>query len=261
MKNKYLLLKTTFKINNFNTILEKDLIYMMRNAALIKDGKKEQFEQEFLSLLQSKNWNWFIKDIDDCTILLYSIYTNSNVILNYLIDNDFYSIREHNLVVQNAINSANRMINFDMLDKIFSYSELNTKYKDNAILDLFLYAFQCSDTVYNKRVNKAFSLLDEIDNKKNLFVEVLESLLKNNRINDSTRIINWLEEYPLFINDKIEITNQIYNKISNYEDKSSLLFFNDEKSSSIKFLLDKWKSYYSLNIKLSEKSLNKTHKI
>ena len=250
MKKNYPLLKKIFKYKDFSIIEEKDLIYIMRNAPLVKKEEKERFEKELFSLLTSRVWDWKKTDIDDCTILLYSIYTQNYQILDYLIDNKHYDITSFDLIINKAIHASHRTVGFDMLDKIFSYPQIHKDYLESTILDLLIASLNYSESMFINKSTKALDLLSKIDDKEKLFTLTLYSILQT-KIDDTNRISLVIENYPLEVSIKRQAIESIGIKDS---PKTSYFFVNPFKlfpSQEIYKknldIMNKWKGYYDLS--------------
>lgn len=255
MSKQYPFLKKFFKIDDFDNLEEKNLIYMMRNALLVKIDKKDKFNKELLLLIKSKNWDWSKKDIDGCTVLLYAIYTQSETILDYLIESNTYDISKFDMSINEAILSANRSANFEMLDKILSYPQLNNEYKSSIVLDLLVLPLYYSDKMFLNKNAKAMDLVSIIKDKERLFTWMTHKILEAD-ISDTNRVFFIIDNYPLPIVTKKMIIENI-----DIKDMPQSLFFKKLNLNELKRrdsytknkeMMGKWVNYQNLSQKITE---------
>jgi hypothetical protein len=238
---------------DFSDLNEKDIIYFCRDSLTPyrnhSQKVQQEFENEILSIIQSKEWDWSIKDIDKNTILTYPIYNNAHSIVKYLLDNKKYDVKTYDKDMSNSLCSCITILGDKMLKNIMEYG-IHPKYIDDMINKAYLYASIMSEKdtceVY---LNTASYLLEKNLSLNNispyLFNGTISHLILNNNENKypylKTALHHLLENYPLDIKKKDFHVKKFFDPI---------IWKSKKLPQDISSCLENWRNYHSLNNEL-----------
>lgn len=235
---------------DFNSLLEKHIIYFCRDALSFynKDKNKQNLEKEILDLIKSKDWDWNAKDIDGNTILTYPIYNNAHSIVDYLLSNKKYNICEYNKEASQALGACINLVSDDMISNILNKHDINIQYKNELVIKAYKSSSRMNDeTNKNKYLEVAFTIL-----KKGVsFNDILNSFITETKdYDDFPFVVNhFLDNHPLAAKEKLFTVKTYFIQDIIKHDNSSQKFIS---------IAEKWMTYQSLNNELTES--NKSNK-
>lgn len=241
---------------NIEDITEKDIIFFCRDAlshSLTKENKnnnkKAIYEKEILSLIKLKDWNWFAKDIDKNIIFTYPVYNNSFTIVEYLLDNQKYNLKEYNEEISGSLQSCIMLTGEKMQEYLLS-KKIHSEY----ITDMAFKAYTMSDYVMPEYkityLKKAQELIQLNTNFEKLLINFIK-YYEFEKVKQSFYL--FLEEHPLPVKDKRKYVATILN---NLQEKKSGARFNSKYID-----LGKWLHYHELNSKLLPKEMPEPKKL
>lgn len=240
---------------NIEDITEKDIIFFCRDAlshSLTKENKnsneKAIYEEEILSLIKLKDWNWFAKDIDKNIMLTYPVYNNAFTIVKYLLENQKYNLEEYNEEISRALQSCIMLTGEKMQEYLLS-KKIHSEY----ITDMAFKAYTMSDYVMPEYKSAYLKKAQELIQLNTNFEKVLVNFIKYDEFEKVKQSFYlFIEEHPLPIKDKIQHVAIILNNLK--EKKSGARF-------SSKYIdLGKWLHYHELNDKLLPKEIHEPKK-
>lgn len=236
---------------NIEEIKEKDIIYFCRDA-LSKSSMREEnslyefYEEEILNIIKLKEWDWFAEDIDNNNILLYPIYNNAFKIVEYLIENGKYNLKEYNEKISRSLCSCIMLTGEKMQNYLISQN-INEQY----ITDMTWQAYNMSARVIDKYkvdyINKTKELM-----KLNVeFDTILVNFIKVNEFENVKDVFyQFLENHPMTIEEKVKGVNYALQKL--YDNTTPVKARNVVFNEKVIFL-KKWLQYHELNDKLISK--------
>jgi hypothetical protein len=237
---------------DFNNLTEKNIIYFCRDALSYyntdHDSKKAVFEAEILEIIKSKEWNWNATDIDKNIILTYPVYNYSLPIVQYLLENEKYNIKEYNKTISNALGSSITIFGGVTLNYLLNLEDMDIMYRT----DLAIKSYQVASGVemnYHKQnyLEKALAIFQT----ETLFTNIVGDFVAfpSNYKNIKEPLHHLLENHPLDIDSKVNIVKGYLNPE---------LCNPNKLISEVLTTLENWSTYYSLNKDLAIS--NSTHK-
>lgn len=254
-------LKKRYLSFDFLNLTEKDIIYICRDSLNPQRNLKEDYEGEILQIIQSKEWDWTVKDNDKCSILTYNVYNNAHSIVKYLLDNNKYDVRTYDKDTSDSICACISLIGQKMINNILEY-DINPRYIDDMINKAYLLASKMSKKDNCENYLKTAELLIGENSKLNninhsLFIGAISHIILNNNENKypylNTSLHHLLEYYPLDISKKEFHVKKFFDPI---------IWKSRKLPQDISSTLENWINYHSLQKDLpNNNSVNKKIKI
>lgn len=250
---------------DFSNLEEKDIIYFCRDSLTPYRNYTEEMNQklknEILTIIQSKDWDWSIKDIDKNTILTYPVYHNAHDIVKYLLDNKKYDVKSYTQELSNSLCACISLVGETMLKNIMNYG-IETRYLDDMLNKSYLYASIMSK---EEHCNKYLEIAEYLTNQNfllnntspYLFNGVISHLILNNNENKypylNKSLHHLLENYPLDNHKKLFCMKKFFDPI---------IWKQKRLPQDIASTLENWINYHSLQKELNQDNIiNKKPKI
>ncbi len=221
----------------------KDIIFFCRDALsyLISDEDKIIYEIEILQLMKSMELDVNYKSIDGNNLLAYPIYNNAFQIVDYLLENNFYNLKNYNASVSQAVCACIMLNGEKMMHKLLDL-DLNEKYINDMCFRSYVMASSVISEYKKNYEDKAKQLIDKTD-----FKEVLENFVKHE---DFSKCIEqyqlFLQEHPMDLKKKIEVVENVLQPLRN---KGKIIQVKEKYK-----LLNIWLSYHLLEDNLNQKN-------
>jgi hypothetical protein len=243
-------LKKRYLSFDFSNLTEKNIIYMCRDCLDPKRNLKTDYESEILQIIQSKEWDWTVTDIDKCTILTYPIRNNAYSIVKYLLDNSKYDLKTYDIDTSHSLTACILLVGEKMTQNIIRY-DIHPRYIDDMLNKAYLYASSMSKQDDCDKYLKIAKLLLERNVELNninpsAFTGVISHIILNNNENKhqylNKALHHLLEDYPLDIRKKEFHVKKFFDPV---------IWKSKKLPQDISSTLENWITYHSLNSELN----------
>ncbi len=200
----YEILKSKYPKIIEGEIKASDLIFICRDS--LKYKKETNTEDEILTLIKSKDWAWYARDIDHNVILTYPIFNGSKKIVDYLITSKKYNISQYNPSLSKALCASISLKGADILDYLLT-KEMDIKYKNDLIIKSLVMASNVKDeNHFEQYMGYANKLISDVD-----FKEVINGIIHPT----SPEVFNYfLVSHGLSNDEKIKVVKEIQEEYS-----------------------------------------------